>query len=69
MGFGRSKVFILKQIQFFDISQIKITELMCVDYGDHTCSWTAGYVNQNYKLDVVKSIHLNWFRNCQSHKI
>ena len=38
MGFGRYKAFILKQIQFFDISQIKITELMCVDYGDHTCS-------------------------------
>ena len=63
-GFGRSKAFTLKQIQSFDIANIKITELKRSDFGEHAQRRAAGYSNQNYQLKPVVPATINFDLQC-----
>ena len=62
--FGRSKAFTLNQIQFFDISEICITELNRLDYSEHARRRAAGYENKNYQLQPVKPAIINFDLQC-----
>lgn len=62
--YGRSKAFTLEQIQLFDISKIKITELKRSDYGNHAQRRAAGYTNEHYQLKPVKPATINFDLQC-----
>lgn len=63
-NFGKSKGFTLKQIQCFDIANIKITELKRSDFGEHAQRRAAGYLNQNYQLKPVVPATINFDLQC-----